>query len=50
MAWRLSGRGMEMCSCKSFCPCWLGPAGEPDHDLRSWQAADGVLFAFDWSG
>ncbi len=21
---------MELCSCKQFCPCWLGPEGEPD--------------------
>ncbi len=30
MAWEISGKGMEMCSCKLFCPCWLGPEGEPD--------------------
>jgi hypothetical protein len=29
MAWHLSGRWMEACSCKLWCPCWLGPA-EPD--------------------
>ncbi len=30
MAWQITGRAMEMCSCKQFCPCWLGPEGEPD--------------------
>jgi hypothetical protein len=30
MAWQLSGRSVELCSCKMLCPCWLGPEGEPD--------------------
>lgn len=30
MAWKISGQSMEHCSCKMFCPCWLGPEGEPD--------------------
>ena len=30
MAWQLSGRSMELCSCKMLCPCWLGPEGVPD--------------------
>jgi hypothetical protein len=30
MSWQVSGRSMEFCSCKMFCPCWLGPEGEPD--------------------
>ena len=30
MAWQLSGRWVEMCSCKMYCPCNLGPA-EPTH-------------------
>ncbi|MBI3759532.1 MAG: DUF1326 domain-containing protein, partial [Deltaproteobacteria bacterium] len=29
MAWHLSGQLIEACSCKSACPCVLGPA-EPD--------------------
>jgi hypothetical protein len=29
MAWELTGRLIEVCSCKSACPCALGPA-EPD--------------------
>ena len=30
MPWQVSGRSLELCSCKMFCPCWLGPEGEPD--------------------
>ena len=30
MAWRVSGKSTELCSCKMMCPCWLGPEGEPD--------------------
>jgi hypothetical protein len=30
MAWSLSGRGLEMCSCKTFCPCWLTADVQPD--------------------
>lgn len=25
MAWHVSGRSMELCSCNAWCPCWLGP-------------------------
>ncbi|GAC1624349.1 MAG: hypothetical protein NVS4B11_19610 [Ktedonobacteraceae bacterium] len=32
MAWQISGRFIELCSCEMFCPCWFGPA-EPD---RGW--------------
>ena len=41
MAWQITGRSMEMCSCKQFCPCWLGPEGEPD---EGWCAG---FFVFD---
>ena len=41
MAWQLSGRSMELCSCKMLCPCWLGPEGQPD------QGWCGGAFAFD---
>ena len=30
MSWQLSGRSVELCSCKVLCPCWLGPEGTPD--------------------
>lgn len=26
MAWQITGRWIELCSCKMFCPCWFGPA------------------------
>lgn len=41
MPWKVSGRSVELCSCKAFCPCWLGPNGKPDQE---WCAA---IFAFD---
>jgi hypothetical protein len=30
MAWQISGRNIELCSCKMVCPCLFGPEGEPD--------------------
>lgn len=41
MAWQVSGRSMELCNCKSLCPCWLGPEGEPDEGSCS------AIFGFD---
>lgn len=41
MSWQVSGRSMELCSCKAFCPCWLGPDGEPDEEWCS------AIFGFD---
>jgi hypothetical protein len=41
MSWQLSGRSVELCSCKMLCPCWLGPDGQPD------QGWCGGAFAFD---
>jgi hypothetical protein len=41
MSWQMSGRSMELCSCKALCPCWLGPDGEPDQE---WCAA---IFGFE---
>ena len=41
MAWNLSGRGLEICSCKIFCPCWLTADVEPD---EGWCSA---VFAWD---
>lgn len=39
MAWQMTGHFMELCNCKMFCPCWLGPA-EPD---QGWCGASFVL-------
>jgi len=65
MTWKVSGRSMELCSCKMLCPCWLGPDGPPD---RGWcggafafEIAEGesdgvvlggsrVVFAAEWPG
>jgi hypothetical protein len=41
MAWRITTRAIELCSCKMLCPCWLGPEGAPD---EGWC---GGAFAFD---
>jgi hypothetical protein len=41
MSWQITGRSMELCSCKMLCPCWLGPDGQPD---EGWCAA---VFGFD---
>jgi hypothetical protein len=41
MSWQITGRSMELCSCKMLCPCWLGPEGQPDEE---WCAA---VFGFD---
>ena len=30
MAWHVTGRSLDLCSCKMWCPCWLGPDIEPD--------------------
>ena len=30
MAWQVSGRSLDLCSCTLWCPCWLGPDVEPD--------------------
>ena len=30
MAWQVSGRSLDLCSRKMWCPCWLGPDIEPD--------------------
>lgn len=42
MAWQLSGRLIEACSCKAACPCVLGPA-EPD---QGW-CSGALTFAVD---
>ena len=41
MSWQVTGRSIELCSCKQFCPCWFGPEGEPD---EGWCAA---FFVYD---
>lgn len=54
MAWNLSGRGLEICSCKIFCPCWLTPEAEPDEGwcsaVLAWDCNDGQSEGVDLSG
>jgi len=65
MVWNVSGQLIEFCSCNIMCPCWLGPAPQPDqgwcsgalvYDIAQGQI-DGievggttVVFAADWPG
>jgi hypothetical protein len=64
MAWQVTGKWHELCSCNFFCPCWFGPA-EPDKGWCSGTLifdieqgnADGVdlggravVFTCDWPG
>ncbi len=30
MTWQVSGRSVELCSCKQFCPCWFSAEATPD--------------------
>ncbi len=54
MTWQVSGRSMEMCNCKQFCPCWLGPEGEPDEGwcagLFGYEVQQGASEGIDLSG
>ena len=43
MTWNLSGRGLEICNCKTFCPCWLTADVQPD---EGWC---GAVFALECS-
>lgn len=64
MAWHVTGKFHELCSCNFFCPCWFGPA-TPDQGWCSGALvfdidrgnADGldlsgraVVFVADWPG
>ena len=59
MSWNVSGRGLEICNCKTFCPCWLTPDVEPDEgwcgggfawDSKEGNVNDAVNFDFTWAG
>jgi hypothetical protein len=41
MTWKVSGRSVELCSCKQFCPCWISAEATPD---EGWCSG---LFGFD---
>jgi hypothetical protein len=42
MAWHVKGKAREFCSCKMWCPCWIGPA-QPD---QGW-CSGSVIFSID---
>ncbi len=54
MAWNLSGRGLEICSCKTFCPCWLTADVEPDEGwcsaVLAWDSTEGGSDGVDLAG
>jgi len=54
MTWNVSGRGIEICSCKVFCPCWLTPDVEPDEGWCSavfaWDAKEGICDGAELAG
>ncbi len=54
MTWNVSGRGIEICSCKTFCPCWLTPDVEPDEGwcsaVLAWDAKEGTCDGVDFAG
>jgi len=54
MTWNLSGRGLEICSCKTFCPCWLTADVEPDEGwcsaVLAWDSTEGKSDGVDLAG
>ena len=54
MAWNLAGRGLEICSCKTFCPCWLTPDVEPDEGwcsaVLAWDGKEGKSNGVEFAG
>jgi len=54
MSWNVAGRGLEICSCKTFCPCWLTPDVEPDEGwcgaVLAWDCNEGNSEGVDLAG
>jgi hypothetical protein len=54
MAWQMTANMIEFCSCKAFCPCWLGPTTEPDQGWCSgalvFDIKQGAIDGLDVSG
>ncbi len=54
MTWNVSGRGIEICSCKTFCPCWLSADVKPDEGwcsaVLAWDAKEGACDGADLAG
>src|SRR4029434_9457928 len=52
MAYELEGRLLEVCTCKTLCPCWIGedPDGDDCHSVNSWHVDKGTINGVDVSG
>lgn len=52
MAYQLEGRLLEVCTCNTLCPCWVGedPDGGTCDGLISWQIDRGTIDGVDVSG
>jgi hypothetical protein len=52
MAYRLEGRLLEVCTCKTLCPCWIGedPDGDDCVSVNSWHVDKGEINGVDVSG
>ncbi len=54
MAWNISGRGLELCNCKTFCPCWLTADVELDEGwcgaAFAWDSKEGTANGVDLAG
>ena len=52
MAYELEGRLLEVCTCNTLCPCWVGE--DPDYGtcdgVLSWQVDRGTINGMDVSG
>jgi len=53
MAYQLDGQLLEVCTCKTLCPCWVGE--DPDGDgtcdsINSWHIDRGTIDGVDVSG
>ena len=52
MAYELEGRLLEVCTCKTLCPCWIGedPDGDDCGSVNSWHVDKGTINGVDVSG
>jgi hypothetical protein len=52
MAYHLEGRLLEVCTCNTLCPCWVGedPDGGTCDGLLSWHIDRGIVNGVDVSG
>jgi hypothetical protein len=52
MAYELEGRLLEVCTCNTLCPCWVGddPDGGTCDGLISWHIDNGTIDGVDVSG